>query len=227
MRPWTLVAAVLALHAPASWFAVAAGEVISLVGQERLVTASATVTPANPPGPDRTVEQSHQAADFAAFEAVAAASQALGGPTLASGEAQQASAIVGALVHADGTAAASGTCDPPVGCGAGDATSRFHIRFAMPVAMMVHIVGRVETISGAPQLRFAIVGPGVTLISDGNGGSDNIDLDALLTPGDYTLEAMVRAASGDAGAFQFDATFDAVLVGVETRPWGQVKQLFR
>lgn len=215
------------LLAPLALVTAASAEVISLLSQDRSVTARATVSPTNPPGPDQSADQTHQAPDFGAFDAAANAALGMGGAPLATAAARQTSSIVGALVHAEGDANATGVCEPPLGCGAGDASSRFAIRFTVPVSMHMRIIGGVSATSGAPRLRFAILGPGVTLVSDGEGGSDAIDLEALLTPGEYALEALVEATSGEAGAFLFDATFDAVLVGAEATSWSAVKQLFR
>ena len=228
LRAQILLATGLALLA-ISWpfAAVQAGQVLSLLTQVRHVTASATVTP-EPPAQEETVSASQEAPDFESFEASVGANLGAGGPPLGTGTASQSSTIVGEQVHAEGRAAASGGCSTvPAACGIASAVSEFSIRFLVREATMVRLLGRVESEAGAPPLRVAIDGPGVTLVTEGNGGSEDIDLEALLTTGEYVLEARVAAQSGEAGSFRFDATFDDALVGVEGNTWSQVKQLFR
>jgi len=212
-----------------SWpFAIAdASQVLSLLTQVRHVSASATVTP-EPPAPEETVSEAQEAPAFETFDASVGANLGAGGPPLATGTASQTSTIVGKQVHAEGRAAASGGCSTvPSACGIAAAVSEFSIRFLVREATMLHLLGRVESEAGAPPLRVAIDGPGVTLVTEGNGGNEDIDLEALLTPGEYVLEARAAAQSGEAGSFRFDATFDDALVGVEGTTWSQLKQLFR
>ncbi len=206
----------------------ATADVLSLVSQTRRIRATAIVAPVQPPGD--TVENTRQAVDYSPFAEVVLASLAGGSSNapLASAEARQTSSVVGDRVQAEGTASADGVCtDLLDGCGYGDAVSEFAIRFVVREATMVRLSGSVASSRGAPRLRVAISGPGVSLIADGTGGSEDIALDALLTPGEYVLEALVQADSGSSGSFSLDASFDDTLVDVAPATWSTAKRLFR
>ena len=180
----------------------ATADVLSLASQTRHVRATAILTPIQPPGASIAVQQAEQALDFSDFAELAVA--ALGGGSsstvLATAEAAQTSSVLGDRVQAEGTASADGVCtDVMDACGSGEAVSEFAIRFVVHEATMVRLSGSVTSSQGAPRLRVAISGPGVSLIADGTGGNEDIALDALLTPGDYVLEALVQAGSGSSG----------------------------
>ena len=203
-------------------------DVLSLASQVRKVRATAAVTPAQSPG--ETVEDTRQALNYTAFDEVVTATLAVGASstTLAIAEARQTSTVVGDRVQAEGAASADGFCTAAMdACGDGDAASEFAIRFVVREATMVRLSGSVTSSRGAPHLRVAISGPGVSLITDGTGGSEQIALDALLTPGEYVLEALVQVLSGSSGSYTLDASFDDTLVQVEPSTWSGLKQLFR
>ncbi len=203
-------------------------DVLSLVSQTREVRATAVVTRGQPPG--EIVWATRHAVDYTPFAEVVTAALPWGtsSSTLATAEARQTSTVVGDRVQAEGAASADATCTELMdACGYADATSEFAIRFVVREATMVRLSGNVTSSRGAPHLRVAISGPAVSLTADGTGGSEDIALDALLTPGEYVLEALVQALSGESGSFTLDASFDDALVQVAPSTWSGLKQLFR
>jgi len=208
----------------------ATAEVLSLASQTRHVRATAIVTPIQPPGPGDSVERAQLALDFSDFAELVVAALAGGSSStvLATAQAAQTSSVLGDRVQAEGTASADGVCtDGMDACGNGEAESEFAIRFVVHETTRVRLSGSVTSSRGAPRLRVAISGPGVSLIADGTGGNEDIALDALLTPGDYVLEALVQADSGSSGSFAVDASFDDTLVPVAPATWSNLKQFFR
>jgi hypothetical protein len=204
----------------------AAGAVITLLSQERRVEASATLQ--QPPDPDDTVTSVENSVGFGTFEKTVQANRGSGpneGP-LASATATQTSSALGTEVHAEGTASATSACSPTA-CGSARALSEYSIRFQVYEAQTVRLTGRVQTDAGAPELAVILSGPGVSLVSTGNGGSEDIDLEALLTPGEYLLQARTAANGGDSGSFLLNATFTSELVGVAPMTWTGIKRLYR
>jgi hypothetical protein len=205
----------------------AAGAVITLLSQERRVEASATLQ--QPPDPDDTVTSVENSDGFGMFEKTVEASRGSGGPNegpLGSARATQTSSALGTQVHAEGTASATSTCSPTA-CGLAQARSEYSIRFQVYEAQTVRLTGRVQTDAGAPELAVILTGPGVSLSSIGNGGSEDIDLEALLTPGQYLLEARTVAEGGNSGRFTLNAAFTSELVGVAPQTWSGIKRLYR
>ena len=207
----------------------ASGAVITLMSQERRVEASATVQ--QPPDPDDTQTSVASSDGFGKFERTVQANRGSGGPNegpLGSATATQSSSALGTQVHAEGTASASSACGPPYpACGTARALSEYSIRFQVYEATTVRLTGRVQTDAGTPELAVILSGPGVSLFSTGNGGSENIDLEALLTPGEYLLQARTAANGGDSGSFLLNATFTSELVGVAPMTWTGIKRLYR
>ena len=205
----------------------AAGAVITLLSQERRVEASATLQ--QPPDPDDTVTSVENSDGFGAFAKTVQAHLGSGGPNagpLGSATATQTSSALGTEVHAEGTASATSACSPTA-CGSARALSEYSIRFQVYEAQTMQFTGRVQTDAGAPELAVILSGPGVSLVSTGNGGSEDIDLEALLTPGEYVLEARVVADGGNSGRFTLNATFTSELVSVAPQTWSGIKRLYR
>ena len=223
-----VLAAQIILFLPHLAGAPAVGDVLSLVSQDRSVTARAVLSP-QPPDPPQSLAAAEAAPDFGAFTKSVEVSVGAGGPgggPLGTGSATQTSTILGSVVHAAGRVAASGFCLLST-CGSAEAKSKFSIRFVVREPAVAHLIGGVATETGAPELVMALTGPGVSLVSSGNGGSEDVDLEALLTPGEYSLEARAVAQSGQAGSYRMDVSFTSELVGVESARWSKIKQLYR
>ena len=205
----------------------AAGAVITLSSQQRRVEAVATVQ--QPPDPDDTVTSVENSDGFGVFQKTVQVNRGSGGPNegpLSSATATQTSSALGTEVHAEGAASATAACSPTA-CGSARARSEYSIRFQVYESATVRLTGRVQTDAGAPELAVILSGPGVSLVSTGNGGSEDIDLEALLTPGEYLLEARIVADAGNAGRFTLNAAFTSELVSVAPLSWSGIKRLYR